>query len=104
MANASLFRPDWAIEAAIAQMAVCTCKSEQVTFCEVCQEYSDCCFLCMAEPKCECVYVREDVTDAADCQLHDPDSHYNDMLRAQERRMARKAASSAGADELRRVA
>ena len=79
---------------------VCTCKSENVTFCEVCQEYSDCCLSCLPEPLCECVYVREDVTDAADCQLHDPYSHYNDLLRAAERRRKAAAAREAFFDGL----
>lgn len=71
---------------------ICRRESKFAHFCEVCQEYSDCCLACLPEPPCECVYVREDVTDAADCQLHDPDSHYNDLLRAAERRKAAAAA------------
>ena len=68
--------------------AVCTCHHEQVSFCEVCNEYSDCCLSCLPQPKCTCVQVDVDIFDAADCELCDPDSHYNWLLAKAEKTAA----------------
>jgi hypothetical protein len=70
---------------------VCICTPgnyDNTQFCSVCDAYSDCCTACLKEPKCECIWTDVDQTDAADCQLHDPDSHYNWLLAKAEKAAA----------------
>lgn len=99
----SFFRPAWAIEAA--RTPQCTCKTEEIVFCEVCNSYNDFCLACTPEPKCECVYTDVDVCDASDCQLHDPDSHYNFLVRQAERKITarRKPAGREVAEPFRTI-
>ena len=87
----------------------CICKehnaAETVEFCEVCNCYNDFCLACTPEPACQCVYVREDETDAADCPLHDPESHYNFLVRKAEQKAAahRKPAGREVAEPFRTI-
>jgi hypothetical protein len=63
---------------------VCICtpgNEDNMEYCPVCETYSDSCVACMPEPSCDCVYTDVDQTDAAGCQLHDPDSYYNFLVR-----------------------
>lgn len=58
----------------------------------------------MKEPNCECVYTDVDQTDAFDCQLHNPDSRYNHLLRSAERDAALPAVRYREALEQLRIA
>lgn len=89
------------------QPPVCLCKQESrfAHFCEACNEYSDCCLACMPQPKCTCVYTDVDVVDAIDCELCDPDSHYNWLLAKAEKTAAarRKPAGREVAEPFRTI-